>query len=171
MRRLLMIARQRHISLAFAAQSSRDVDWSIVRQADSVIFKEPGLNQADNERPDIRAKAKRAAQVFAGIPKQEKIEAAYVSDDSFEGIIKSTLPSFWTEDLSHIYAHVDLSKIEREGKERQELDGAINSEVKQLTDASLDKQILQLRQHGEGIERIAKTLGCSVWRVRKCLAS
>ena len=166
-----MIARQRHISLAFAAQSSRDVDWSIVRQADSIIFKEPGLNQPDSERPDIRAKAKKAALAFAEIPKEEKVEAAYVSDDSFEGIIKSTLPSFWTEDLSHIYAHLDLSELERQGKEREQLGNTINGEVKQLTDASLDKQILQLRQQGEGIERIAKILGCSVWKVRKCLAT
>ncbi len=171
MRRLLMIARQRHISLAFAAQSSRDVDWSIVRQADSIIFKEPGLNQPDTERPDIRAKAKKAALAFAEIPKQEKIEAAYVSDDNFEGIIKSTLPSFWTEDLSHIYSHLDLIELEHQGKEREQLGKVINGEVKQLTDASLDKQILQLRQQGEGIEGIAKILGCSVWKVRKCLSA
>ena len=140
-------------------------------QADSVIFKEPGLTQPDSERPDIRVKAKKAALAFAEIPKQEKIEAAYVSDDSFEGIIKSTLPSFWTEDLSYIYAHLDLNELEKQGKDRQELAKAINGEVKQLTDASLDKQILQLRQQGEGIERIAKILGCSVWQVRKCLAT
>jgi energy-coupling factor transporter ATP-binding protein EcfA2 len=169
MRRLLMIARQRHISLAFAAQSSRDVDWSIVRQADSVIFKEPGLNQSDSERPDIRPKAKKAALAFAEIPKQEKLEAAYVSDDSFEGIIKSTLPSFWTEDLSHIYAHLDLSKLEHEGKARDQLDRAITTDTKQLADAALDRQILELRKQDMGIEKIAKTLGCSVWKVRKCL--
>ena len=171
MRRLLMIARQRHISLAFAAQSSRDVEWSIVRQADSVIFKEPGLNQPDSERPDIRPKAKKAAMAFAEIPKQERLEAAYVSDDSFEGIIKSTLPSFWTEDLSHIYAHLDLAELERKSKETEQLGKTVNGEVKQLTDASLDKQILQLRQQGTGIEKIAKILGCSIWKVRKCLAT
>lgn len=169
MRRLLMVARQRHMSLAFAAQSSRDVDYSIVRQADSTIFKEPGLNQPDSERPDTRPKAKKAALAFKEIPKEEKLEAAYVFDDSFEGIIKSTLPSFWTEDLSHIYAHLDLNQLEHEVKARPELEKAINGEVQDLTDATLDRRILELRKQGEGIEKIAKTLGCSIWRVRKCL--
>jgi len=166
-----MIARQRHISLAFAAQSSVDVDWSIVRQSDSIIFKEPGLNQPETERPDIRPKAKKAALAFAKMPKDERVEAAYVFDHSFEGIIKSTLPSFWTEDLSHIYAHLDLNELEREGKSKQELEKAINGKAKELNDATLDRQILELRRQGEGIERIAKTLGCKVWRVRKALSA
>ena len=153
MRRLLMIARQRHISLAFATQSSRDVDWSIVRQADSIIFKEPGLNQPDSERPDIKRKALKAELAFKELPDTEKIEAAYVFDDSFEGIIKSTLPSFWSEDLSHIYSHLDLSELEQQGKDRQELTKAINGEVKQLSDAMLDRQILELRKQDMGIEK------------------
>jgi energy-coupling factor transporter ATP-binding protein EcfA2 len=169
MRRLLMIARQRRISLAFATQSSRDVDWSIVRQADSIIFKEPGLNQPDSERPDIKRKAVKATLAFKEIPDAEKVEAAYVFDDSFEGIIKSTLPGFWTEDLSHIYAHLDLGQLEREGKNRHELDKTISADTKQLADAALDRQILELRKQDMGIQKIAKTLGVSVWRVRKCL--
>jgi len=169
MRRLLMVARQRHISLAFATQSSRDVDWAIVRQADSIIFKEPGLNQPESERPDTRPKAKKTALAFSEIPKEERLEAAYVFDDNFEGIIKSTLPSFWTEDLSHIYAHLDLAQLGSEGKGRGELDKAINGQAKQLSDVTLDRQILELRKQGDGIERIAKTLGISTWRVRKCL--
>jgi len=169
MRRLLMVARQRHISLAFAAQSSRDVDWSIVRQADSTIFKEPGLNQPESERLDTRSKAKKAALAFKDIPKDEKLEAALVFDDNFEGIIKSTLPSFWTEDLSHIYSHLNLAELDREGKARPDLERAINGEVKELTDATLDRQILELRRQEEGVEKIAKTLGCSIWKVRKCL--
>lgn len=169
MRRLLMIARQRHISLAFAAQSSRDIDWSILRQADTTIFKEPGLHQPDSERTDIKSKAKKAALTFKEIPKEERVEAAYVFDDDFEGVIKFTLPSFWTEELSHIYAHLDLTQIEVQGKERGELSTTIEGESRNLDDTSLDKQILELRRQDYGIERIAKTLGCTIWRVRKCL--
>lgn len=169
MRRLLMIARQRHISLIFAGQSSRDLDWSIIRQADTLAFKELGLNQVESERPDVKAKAARAAAAFKDLPKDEKIEAAYICDGSFEGLIQSTLPTFWSEDLSHVYAHLDLTQIEGEGSDRDKLEEAIDDETRYLDDASLDKEILRLRQRGDGVERIAKTLGCSVWKVRKCL--
>ena len=169
MRRLLMIARQRHISLAFAAQSSRDIDWSIVRQADTVIYKEPGLNQPETERTDLRRKAMRAAAAFKEMPKEERVEAAYVCDADFEGMIKFNLPSFWTEEFSHIYSHLDLTKIENQVQGADDIDKSIEGEANVIEDSTLDRDILELRQQGYGIEKIAKTVGCTIWRVRKCL--
>ena len=169
-RRLLMIARQKHISLAFATQSARDVDFAIVRQADSIIFKEPGLHQPDSERPDIKAKAKKAALAFKEIPKEERIGAAYVFDDDFEGMIQCRLPSFWTEDLSHIYAQLDLSQIENRPRGGEYLDRSTGNGPMYLGNASLEQSILDLRRQDYGIERIAKSLGCSTWNVRKCLS-
>jgi DNA replication protein DnaC len=168
-RRLLMIARQKYVSLAFAAQSSRDVDWAIVRQADSIIFKEPGLHQPDSERPDIKAKAKKAAFAFKEISKEERIGVAYVFDDCFTGIIKSNLPSFWTEDLSHIYAHLDLSQIENGNRGKERLQLPVGSETNKFNNDSIEQTILELHQQGNGIEKIAKVLGCTTWTVRKCL--
>lgn len=168
-RRLLMIARQKHISLVFACQSSRDIDWAIVRQADSIIFKEPGLHHPDSERPDIKPKAKKAALAFKEMSKGARIEAAYVFDDNFEGIIKSNLPSFWTENLSHIYAQLDLSQIENRNRCQPQLEIPINNEPIQLSNDYLERAILELSQQGNGIEKIAKILGCTTWTVRKCL--
>jgi len=42
-----------------------------------------------------------------------------------------------------------------------------NEETELLNAASLDKRIEELRQQGYGIKGIAKTLGCTTWRVRK----
>ena len=169
MRRLLMVARQKHISLAFATQSSRDIDASVVRHADSIIFKQPGLHQPESERQDIRAKAKKAAFVFDRMSKEERISAAYVFDASFEGIIKSTLPTFWNEDLSHIYSQLDLSQIESRNRGKPQLESSKSDVAKSLDSSTLNIQILELRQQGFGIKSIAKVLGCSVWAVRKCL--
>jgi len=49
LRALLMVCRQRHSSLVVAVQSSRDLEYSVVRQADSIIFREPGMHQPDSE--------------------------------------------------------------------------------------------------------------------------
>lgn len=169
MRRILMIARQKQISLAFATQSSIDVDWSVIRQSDSVIFKEPSLQQTDSERSDIKPKVRKAAMAFKEIPREERLRFAYVFDHSFEGIIESNLPSFWTEDLSHIYAQLDLSQIENRGRGKERLQAPIDSDTKLLGSTSLEQDILELSQQGNGIEKIAKTLGCTTWTVRKCL--
>ncbi len=169
MRKLLMIARQRHISLVFAGQNSRDIDWAITRQADTIIFKELGLNQTESERTDVKAKAKRAVLAFKEIPKQERVEFGYVCDADFEGMIRFTLPSFWSEELSHVYSKLNLNEMGNKARAREELDKAIDGEARSLDDPSLEKDILELRRQGYGIEKIAKTLGCTVWRVRKCL--
>jgi hypothetical protein len=169
MRRMLMIARHKHISLAFATQSSRDIDNAIVRQADSIIFKEPGLHQPDSERAGIKPRAQKAALAFKEIPRGERIGAAYVFDDSFEGIINSNVPSFWTEDLSHIYSQLDISRIEDRGNGKERLQTPIGDDTKLLDSASLEQEILELSQQGNGIDKIAKLLGCTTWTVRKCL--
>lgn len=169
MRRLLMIARQRHISLVFACQNSRDIDWAIIRQADTIIFKELGLNQPESERTDVKAKAKRAVTAFKEIAKHSRVEFGYVCDADFEGMIRFSLPKFWSENLSHVYSTVNLLELETQVRGGEELDKTINGETRYLDSSSLDKDILELRQQGYGIERIAKTLGCTVWRVRKCL--
>lgn len=169
LRALLMVCRQRHSSLVFAVQSSRDMEYSIVRQADTIIFKEPGLHQPDSERPDIRPLAKKAALAFNEIPRGKKREAAFVFDDDFQGLITSTVPSFWSEELSHVYAHFDLTAMEYQVQRDIELQQTAVKETKLLNAASEDKEILELRQQGYGTKRIAKTLGCTEWRVRKCL--
>lgn len=169
LRKLLMICRHRNCSLVFAVQSSRDLENSVVRQADSIIFKEPGLNQPDSERPDLRKRARRAALAFKELDKEERCQTAFVFDDSFEGLIKSSLPSFWSEDLSHVYAHFDLASMQQQVVKSQQLHKVVVQETKLLDVASLDKQILELRRRGNSIEKIARDLGCTVWRVRKCL--
>jgi energy-coupling factor transporter ATP-binding protein EcfA2 len=169
LRALLMVCRQRHSSLVVAVQSSRDLEYSVVRQADSIIFREPGMHQPDSERPDIRSMAKKAATVFKEISQDEKRESAFVFDDNFTGIIKCSLPSFWSEDLSHVYAHFDLASMQQQVANNQHLQKVVVQETKLLDKAFLDKAILERRRAGDSFEKIARDLGCTVWKVRKCL--
>ena len=166
---LLMICRQRHCSLIFCVQSTADVDLRILRQSDSVIFKQLSLNQVETERPSVRKRAARADSVFKGMSKMECLESAYVCDKSWEGVIRFSPPIFWSEALSFVYGHKDLTEIQQQVSRKSELQKIVVSETHQLEDASLDTQILELRKQDLGIEAIAKTLACSTWRVRKCL--
>jgi hypothetical protein len=88
---------------AFAVKSSRDMDAVITRLADCFIWKEPPLHAPLSERQDMKRMAKQAALIFEQIPKEEKTQSAYVFGSSFQGIIKSSLPSFWSSEFSHIY--------------------------------------------------------------------
>lgn len=171
LREMLMICRHKNSCLCFAGQSSRDIDYSIIRGADTVIFKEPGLLQVDSERPAIRPKVKEAAEVFQKIPKNERQQFAHVFDDNFKGLIQSSLPSFWSEELSHIYAKYGFSPIQQAAMaQNQQLQGTINTETKLLEKGSIEQRIIQLRKDGAGYEAIAKNLDCSVWKVRQTLS-
>jgi hypothetical protein len=167
LRKYLMIVRHKNCSMVFAAQSSRDIDASILRLADGFIFKQPSLHQAQSERQDMKEMTKKAAKVFEQIPKEERIQSAYVIDNTFEGVIKCALPSFWSEELSHIYSNLDFNKMQSVSVKRSELQEVTDKETKLLGTASLDKRILELRKQGDGLGTIAGKLNCTIWRVRK----
>lgn len=169
MRRLLMVCRQRHCSLAFAVQNTKDVDLAIVRQADSIIFKQPGMHQPETERPDIRPLVRKASEAFSKMTKEEALESAYVVDDDFQGVLKFTPPSFWTEDFSHVYAHLDLMAIEREAEIRKGLRSTIADASHQIEETSFASKVFTLRRQNMGYEAIAKNLCCTVHQVRKIL--
>lgn len=171
LRSQLMIARHNFTSLIFAVQSSRDLEASIVRQADTVIFKQPGFNQPDSERVEIRHMAKEAADIFRHIPEEKKASSAMVFDEYFTGIINTTVPSFWSNELSHVYRHVDLNQLANRKEQAGQLDQVVNEQTKLLEADSLDAQILKLRSEDNGIDKIARQLGISSWRVRKCLGA
>jgi hypothetical protein len=169
LRALLMICRQRRCSLSFIVQSSRDTDLSILRQADTIVFKQPGLNQADSERDFIKAIAKKATLAFSNMPADQRLESGLVFDDSFQGIIRSTLPSFWSEELSHIYAHFDIASVVEKVKQNNEIQRTISDENKLLDKASIEQSIMERRRQGYGIQKIANMIGCTTWKVRQVL--
>jgi hypothetical protein len=169
MRKQLMLARHKNCVMIFACQSSRDMDASILRMSDSFIWKEPGLHQPLSERTDMRLMAKKAALAFGQIPREERCQVGYVFSDDFEGAVRCSVPSFWSEELSHIYANLDLTKIQEQGVKRQELQKVTVEETKSLNSASQEKQIMDLRRKDYSIKRIANELNCTTWRVRQVL--
>jgi len=158
MHKLLMIARHRKQSLIFACQVAADVDKSIVRQADCIVFKQPNLMQSQNDRPEVRKPATRALKIFEDIPLQERLQTAYIHDSDFEGVLQYELPEWWCEELSFAFANVSLS----EGPKVLETGDALA----ELDQAELKRKVLELRRDGLGIKRIAGALDVGIKRVR-----
>ncbi|MFC1962777.1 ATP-binding protein [Chloroflexota bacterium] len=170
LRQQLMLCRQKNQTVVFCAQSSRDIDESIVRQSNCTIIKEPGLNAANSERREIRAHVIKAAQIFKQISKEERQRVACVFDENFEGVIRCSLPSFWSEELSNAYGYLGPSDISGQNGS-QRIYHSMPGNKPRLSSANVsDEEILELRRKEHGYERIAKTLGCTVYRVRQCLA-
>ena len=157
--------------MVFCAHSSRDIDEAIVRQVNWILFREPSLNAGLTERPEIRAQAMKASQIFKTIPKSDRINFGYIVDDNFEGLIRCNLPSFWSEELSNAYRYLN-SPVPNKTIGNYSLTGRTTDKLDKLPpDDVSDEQILELRKSkGWGYEKIAKKLNCSVYRVRKCLA-
>jgi len=161
MRRLLQIARHRKQSLIFITQVASDVDKSVVRQADTIVFKQPTLMQPKNDRPEVRGPAGRALKIFEPLPKDEKLRTAFVCDSDFTGVLQYDLPDYWREELSFAFANVALN----EGRVEQPDAGALA----ELDQAELNRKILEMRRDGLSQTRIAGVLGVGRKRIRNAL--
>jgi len=97
---LMQIVRHKGQSIIYTTQNGASVDKNIIRQADSIIFKKPGLMQKKADRPELRKMAEDADLFFSGYQNGELNSVAYIQDDYFCGGIRASLPSFWSEKLS-----------------------------------------------------------------------
>jgi len=164
MRRLLMIARHRKQSLVFICQVASDVDKAVVRQADTIVFKQPTLMQPKNDRPEVRDTAARALKVFDALPKDEKLRTAYIHDGDFVGVLQCNLPDYWREELSFAFANVPLND-----PATGQPDTA--TALSELDQAELKRKALEMRRDGVSYRTIAGQLGVGVKRIRNAVDS
>lgn len=96
--KMMAIARHKNLTLVLITQNSAMIDLNVLRLADILLLKEPSLLQAKFERKGLK-------DIFDKVkPKFEKIEEKkshfYVWDDDFQGMVKYSLPEFWSEKIS-----------------------------------------------------------------------
>jgi hypothetical protein len=96
--KIMAIARHKSLSLILIAQNSAMIDLNVLRLADTIILKEPSLLQAQFERKAIKDMYTKVSSYFKSL--EERKSHFYVMDDEFEGVLKFSLPSFWTEEIS-----------------------------------------------------------------------
>ena len=101
---LINLSRHRGQILFFDVQNTAQLDRIIVSEADLIIMKEPGPFHRGFERPQLRPVMEAARAAFAGIGPHRKKKANLVSDGDSMQIMENSLPSFWSERLSRMFA-------------------------------------------------------------------
>lgn len=105
MAQLLSTAGQKGQVVIFVSQTSAQLDKEVLRHANTIIFKEPGLIQSKLERPDLSKLFNEAGKAFSQIQGDKRPWSyVYCPDADICGLIKNQLASFWCEGLSHAFA-------------------------------------------------------------------
>lgn len=95
---LILISRHKNINILFISQNSSNLEVDILRQADFLLLKKSSLLQKDFERKIIQ-------KIYSDISEKFKEylmnkENFYLYSEEFRGIVKYSLPIFWTEKIS-----------------------------------------------------------------------
>lgn len=99
--RIVDLARQKDLSLVFVTLNTAMIDTNILRAIDTLVLKEPSLLQEYMERPWFKKFLNIALEEFGSLPETEdKRSWCYIFDGAFEGMTKTKLPDFWSDELS-----------------------------------------------------------------------
>jgi len=98
--KLLAIARHKDMTLILVTQNTGMLDKNVLNLTDTIMLKEGSLLQKQMERPSIRKIYDKVDKEFKKVPHAEKKANVYIMDAEFEGIVTSSLPSFWSSKVS-----------------------------------------------------------------------
>lgn len=99
--------------LLHASQHTRQLDVGMVMDVDRLIIKKPSLMHIRFSRPELRGELQAAYDRFQEQAKKRRFKDprgwAYVWDahEGQVGFIKTGLPTFWTQELSTIFTHME----------------------------------------------------------------
>ena len=141
--------------MTFVSQEARQVDRNIASSANVVIFKDLGILQLEFDRRELDKIAVQAKQAFAGINGDKRAWSyIYAPDSDFMGLVENSLPSFWSEKLSHIFATV--GEIIARPPKKTPLEQRI-------------EKAKQFKQQGLSLGQIAKLMGVSKATIKNYL--
>lgn len=108
---LVAIARQAHQLLLYISQHTRQVDVSIVGDADRIVFKLPSELHVRFARAELRPEVMHAREFLLG--KADPKRWAYVKDfvSGKEGGLRNGLPDWWTDDSSEAYSLAQAGEV------------------------------------------------------------
>ncbi|MFC1775041.1 zonular occludens toxin domain-containing protein [Nanoarchaeota archaeon] len=98
--KMLAIARHKDMTLIFITQNTGMIDKNVMNTTDVVIAKEGSLLQKKMERAAVKSFVDKADKEIKKIPKEERVAFTYIFSDDFEGLVKVSLPSFWSQKIS-----------------------------------------------------------------------
>lgn len=97
---LIIFARKMDICFIFNTQNLGLLDLDVIRQCRALIFKEPGLMQAETERRGVKKYIEKAVAIFQKIPVLKRKQVYYLVSDDCEAIGKNGLPVGWNQKIS-----------------------------------------------------------------------
>ena len=97
--KLMAIARHKDLTLIFITQNTGMIDRTVLSLTDTLVIKQGSLLQQKMERPEIKQFYEKAQKAFSKLEGDRK-QYAYVVDSDFEGVVKISLPSFWSTKIS-----------------------------------------------------------------------
>jgi len=107
------LARHKNLSIIFVSVNLAMIDINAVRTINTLILKEPSLLQEHTERAFMKKFLKVVASVFNSIPHKDRPAYSYIFDDRLEGLVKTELPAFWSEELSRSWKdYASKDKVE-----------------------------------------------------------
>lgn len=117
--RIVNLTRQKNICLIFVAHESRHLEKNILSGIDTLIFKKPAPLQIALDRSFLKPYLLKAQKAFEGKNEAACKSLSYVcfSPSGFEGTLENGKASFWSEELSHIFASGHQGRIEVPAKE------------------------------------------------------
>lgn len=148
--RLLNLSRQQNKTIIFSAQQGRQINLDIASSANVIVFKNPGMLQAEFERPALRqivSDAKLAFETISG--DRKKWNYVYSPDAGFSGMVENSLPTFWSQKLSRMYGQGTLNEK------------AAEKHPSQMTLEQKRAKAKELYEKGWSLSRIAKYFGVS----------
>ncbi len=148
--RLLNLSRQQNKTIIFSAQQGRQINLDIASSANVIVFKNPGMLQAEFERPALRqivSDAKLAFETISG--DRKKWSYVYSPDAGFNGLVENILPTFWSQKLSRMYGQGTLNEK------------AAEKHPSKMTLEQKKEKAKELYEKGWSLSRIAIYLGVS----------
>ena len=148
MSRILNLSRQREQTLIFVSQEARQIDKNIASSANVIVFKDLGMLQLEFDRPELNRIATQAKQAFEEVKgDRRRWSYVYSPDSDFLGLLENSLPSFWSNKLSHAFA--------------TGVEASATKLPKRLTLEERIQKAMELRRRDFSIGQIARMLGVS----------
>ena len=108
---LVALSRQRKQVIILVCHTARMLDVELIFDSDLVVYKMPSMAHVRFERKETASFTQKAREALLKVDNPKKW--AYVIDfhGGREGLLKNGMPSFWSENLSNVYAGLDVAKL------------------------------------------------------------